>query len=170
VGRCWVGGAECILQLWMSRSLAKSSPLALFPTAFGEYPGPRPFPGSSSQTRLCRPSRSQLHSPAADVAESVLGCQLGSYSKLSHYLIILALGNFGCFCSIEKLEWIFFFFLKIYLFIICKYTVAVFRRTRRGHQISLRMVVSHHVVVGIWTLDLWKSSRVLLPTEPSHQP
>jgi hypothetical protein len=30
-----------------------------------------------------------------------------------------------------------------------KYTVAVFRHTRRGHQISLWMVVSHHVVVGI---------------------
>jgi hypothetical protein len=43
----------------------------------------------------------------------------------------------------------FFFFLKIYLFIICKYTVAVFRQPRRGHQISLRVVVSHHVVAGI---------------------
>jgi hypothetical protein len=32
------------------------------------------------------------------------------------------------------------------------------------------MVVSHHVVPGIWTLDLRKSSRVLLPTEPSLQP
>jgi hypothetical protein len=32
------------------------------------------------------------------------------------------------------------------------------------------MVVSHHVVAGIWTPDLRKSSRVLLPTEPSHQP
>jgi hypothetical protein len=43
-----------------------------------------------------------------------------------------------------------FFFLKIYLFIIiCKYTVADFRLTRRGHQISLRMVVSQHVVAGI---------------------
>ena len=41
------------------------------------------------------------------------------------------------------------FFLKIYLFIICKYTVAVFRHTRRGSQILLRMVVSHHVVAGI---------------------
>jgi hypothetical protein len=40
------------------------------------------------------------------------------------------------------------FFFKIYLFIICKYTVAVFRHPRRGHQISLRMVVSHHVVAG----------------------
>jgi hypothetical protein len=42
-----------------------------------------------------------------------------------------------------------FFFLKIYLFITCKYTVAVFRHTRRGRQISLQMVVSHHVVAGI---------------------
>jgi hypothetical protein len=47
--------------------------------------------------------------------------------------------------------WFFFigFFLKVYLFIICKYTVAVFRHSRRGHQISLQMVVSHHVVAGI---------------------
>jgi hypothetical protein len=42
-----------------------------------------------------------------------------------------------------------FFFLKIYLFIICKYIVAVFRHSRRGSQISLWMVVSHHVVAGI---------------------
>jgi hypothetical protein len=61
-------------------------------------------------------------------------------------------------------------YLFIYLFIICKYTVAVFRHSRRGHQISLQVVVSHHVVAGIWTSDLRKSSRVLLPTEPSHQP
>jgi hypothetical protein len=39
-------------------------------------------------------------------------------------------------------------FFKIYLFIICKYTVAVFRHSRRGHQILLGMVVSHHVVAG----------------------
>jgi hypothetical protein len=32
---------------------------------------------------------------------------------------------------------------------ICKYTVAVFRHTGRGSQMSLRMVVSHHVVAGI---------------------
>jgi hypothetical protein len=42
-----------------------------------------------------------------------------------------------------------FFKRFIYLFIICKYTVAVFRHSRRGSQISLRMVVSHHVVAGI---------------------
>jgi hypothetical protein len=42
-----------------------------------------------------------------------------------------------------------------YLFILCKYTV--FRHTRRGHGIPLQMVVSHHVVSGNWTQDLWKS-------------
>jgi hypothetical protein len=68
--------------------------------------------------------------------------------------------------SIGSLKWLkvpretrtFFFFLfffvcYIYIYfkdlfiIICKYTV--FRCTTRGHQISLRMVVSHHVVAGI---------------------
>jgi hypothetical protein len=38
--------------------------------------------------------------------------------------------------------------LKIYLFNVCEYTVAVFRHTRRGHGIPLKMVVSHHVVAG----------------------
>ena len=32
---------------------------------------------------------------------------------------------------------------------ICKYTVVVFRCTRRWSQISLQVVVSHHVVAGI---------------------
>ena len=42
------------------------------------------------------------------------------------------------------------------------YTVAVFRHTRRGHQISLQMVVSHHVA-GMWTQDLRKSSQFSQP-------
>jgi hypothetical protein len=33
--------------------------------------------------------------------------------------------------------------------IINKFTVAVFRPTRRGRQISLRVVASYHVVAGI---------------------
>jgi hypothetical protein len=42
-----------------------------------------------------------------------------------------------------------FFFLRfIYLFYVYEYTVAVFRHIRRGHQIPLQMVVSHHVVTG----------------------
>jgi hypothetical protein len=34
------------------------------------------------------------------------------------------------------------------LFILCEYIVVVFRHTRRGQQILLLMVVSHHVVAG----------------------
>ena len=39
-----------------------------------------------------------------------------------------------------------FCFLKIYLFY--EYSGAVFRHTRKGHQIPLQMVVSYHVVAG----------------------
>ena len=51
----------------------------------------------------------------------------------------------------RELELFFFFFFKdlfTYL-LICKYTVAVVRHTKRGHQVPLQMVVSHHVVAGI---------------------
>ena len=50
-----------------------------------------------------------------------------------------------------------------FIIIIYKYTVAVFRCATRGHQISLQVVVSHHVVAGIWTQDLWKSSQCSYP-------
>jgi hypothetical protein len=43
---------------------------------------------------------------------------------------------------------VFFKDLFIYLFYVCEYTVAVFKRTRRGDQIPLQMVVSYHVVAG----------------------
>jgi hypothetical protein len=43
----------------------------------------------------------------------------------------------------------FLFFKKDLFIIMSKYTVAVFRHSRRGRQISLQMVVSHHVVAGI---------------------
>jgi len=45
------------------------------------------------------------------------------------------------------IPWFLFFLRFIYLFHVCKYTVAAFRHTSRGHQISLQMTVSHHVVV-----------------------
>jgi hypothetical protein len=52
--------------------------------------------------------------------------------------------------SVANALLILFFFLRfIYLFIIYKYTVAVFRHSGRGSQISLRVVLSHHVVAGI---------------------
>jgi hypothetical protein len=66
------------------------------------------------------------------------------------------------------------FFFKDLFIIICKYTIAVFRHTRRGSQILLGMVVSHHVVAGIWTLDFQKSSRCSYPlshlTSPAPTP
>ena len=49
----------------------------------------------------------------------------------------------------RHIYWLQTFFLKIYLFIIHKYTVTVFRHPRRGHQISLQVVVTYHVVAGI---------------------
>ena len=73
--------------------------------------------------------------------------------------------------------WDSFFFLRFIYLLYVKYTAAVFRHffffslwphclavslfrhPRRGYQISLWMVVRHHVVVGIWTHDLQKSSR-----------
>jgi hypothetical protein len=51
-----------------------------------------------------------------------------------------------------------FFKLFIYFMYVSytvSYTVAVFRHTRRGHRIPLKMVVSHHVVAGNQTQDLW---------------
>ena len=65
---------------------------------------------------------------------------------------------------------IFFLFKKDVFIIINNYTFTVLIHTRRGHQISLWMVVSHHVVAWIWTQDLWKSSQCFLSAELSLQP
>jgi hypothetical protein len=53
------------------------------------------------------------------------------------------------------------------LFIVISKYCSCLRHTRRGHQISLQMVVRHHVVAGIWTQDL---RRAVLTAEPSLQP
>jgi hypothetical protein len=55
--------------------------------------------------------------------------------------------SLGCVYINEEKKQPLHFFLK-YLFITCKYTVAVSRHTTRESQISLWMVVSHHVVAG----------------------
>jgi hypothetical protein len=54
------------------------------------------------------------------------------------------------FCSgiLKELHGFFYLFFKD-LFILCEFTVAVFRHTRGGHQIPLQMAVSHQVVAGI---------------------
>jgi hypothetical protein len=41
------------------------------------------------------------------------------------------------------------------LFYVYEYTIALFRHTRRVYQTLLQMVVSHHVVAGNWTQDLY---------------
>jgi len=43
----------------------------------------------------------------------------------------------------------FFFFKDLFIYFVYKYTVAIFRHSRRGHRILSQMVVSHHVVAGI---------------------
>jgi hypothetical protein len=55
-------------------------------------------------------------------------------------------------------------------FYVYEYTVAVFRHTRRRHQIPLQMAVSHYVVSGNRTQDLLEEQSVLLTAEPSLQP
>jgi hypothetical protein len=49
---------------------------------------------------------------------------------------------------LKLMQFTFTIFFNLFI-IISKYTVAVFRCIRRGRQISLWMVVSHHVVAGI---------------------
>jgi hypothetical protein len=54
--------------------------------------------------------------------------------------------------------------------IINKYTVTVFRQNKRGHQISLPVIVSHHVIDGIWTQDLQKSTQCSYPLSHLARP
>jgi hypothetical protein len=50
-------------------------------------------------------------------------------------------------------------FFNIYSFNEFEHSLAVFRHIRRGHLITLQMAVSHNVVAGNCTQDLWKSSQ-----------
>ena len=63
-----------------------------------------------------------------------------------------------------------FLFLKIYLFIICVYTVAVFKYSRRGHQIFV--TDGCEPPCGCWDLNSGplEEQSVLLTAEPSHRP
>jgi hypothetical protein len=49
------------------------------------------------------------------------------------------------------------------LFIIYKYTISIFRHSRKWSQILLQMVVNHHMVAGIWTPDSRKCSWCSYP-------
>jgi hypothetical protein len=73
-------------------------------------------------------------------------------------------------CDISTPLSISHFLKKIYLLIIRKYTVAVFRHSRRRHQISLRTAV--WATMCCWDLNSGPSEEqsVLLTAEPSLQP
>jgi hypothetical protein len=70
------------------------------------------------------------------------------------FVVSLRFSKHGTLLSEEEISshlhvyWLLFFFLIRFIYLIYEYTVAVFRHTRRGHQILLHMVVSHHVVAG----------------------
>ena len=87
--------------------------------------------------------------------------------------------SYGMFIKSMKLTQILFCFNLFIYMCVCtlhthththtKYTVTLFRHTRKGHWIPLQMVVNHHVVAGNWTRPL-KEQSVLLTTKPSLQP
>ena len=86
------------------------------------------------------------------------------------WLLGLELRTSARLCSLlPRSLWFRSLWPKILFFITCKYTVDVFRYTRES-QISLRMVVSHHVVAGIWTQDLQKSSQCSSPMSHLSSP
>ena len=77
-------------------------------------------------------------------------CSVSLTSSVPMLMLFLLARTFcsTVFSDSGKMGILIFFLLKIYLFTICKYIVAVFRHSRRRSQISLQMVVSHHVVAG----------------------
>ena len=63
-------------------------------------------------------------------------------------------------CSLSYPWVILIYFLKgLFVYFMYMSTITVLKHTRRGHLIPLQMLVNHHVVAGIWTQDLWKSSQ-----------
>jgi hypothetical protein len=73
----------------------------------------------------------------------------------------------SAFSVLELLDNLDFFFKD--LFYLYEYTVALFRHTRRGHQIPLQVVVSHHVVAGNLNSGFLEEQSLLLTAEPSLQ-
>jgi hypothetical protein len=86
-----------------------------------------------------------VHCSWTDGCEPSCGCWKLNFFRTSAHL--------GQPCSLQST------LLDLTQRFIYYYTVAVFRCTRRGHQISLQVVVSHHMVAGIWIPDLRKSSQ-----------
>jgi hypothetical protein len=86
-----------------------------------QVPSTEPAPAPSSSLAKTTPQLLQHH--FWDSTLKLFPATVSSYSLLTIYICIF--------------------------FITCKYIVAVFRHTRRVHQIPLQMAMSHHVVAGI---------------------
>ena len=98
---------------------------------------------------------------SSNKAVSLLPLQMAPASGIQASRFSRLWGNISSeITTVSNLFWMSFFSFQwfIHLFILWEY-IIVFRHTRRGHQIRLQMFVSHHVVAGNWTKDLWKSSQ-----------
>lgn len=61
-------------------------------------------------------------------------------------------------------------FLKMYLFYVYQYSIAIFTHTGgRRHQIPLQIVMSHHMVAETWTWVIWKCRQWPLTSKSSIQ-
>jgi hypothetical protein len=88
--------------------------------------------------------------------ESSSACKMESLpAKYSLERVLLLL--FCCCCCLRLIDY------TVFCLHICLHV-------RRGHQISLQMVVSHHVIAGNQTQNLWKSSQCSQPLSHLSSP
>jgi hypothetical protein len=120
-----------------------------------------------------------LSSPVLVHAEQDSGCNLGFC--VHHPGVIFPRGCHLClaprsalplsYSSAEEVSTTYQYYNITYLLlVIWGHCSCLQTHTRRGHQIPLQMVVSHHVVAGNWTQDLSEEQSELLTAEPSLQP
>ena len=112
------------------------------------HPHPCSLPSAESQNQ--GGSRRSLRQKPLGLGGPLCSHQEGGRLSLSQssYLFPEVLPSTFCLCYRPQAFFPFYFFKKNYLFYVYEYTVTVFRHTRRGHQIPLQVVGSHHVVAG----------------------
>ena len=113
-------------------------------------PHPHPCSLPSSESRSQCGSCWSLRQKPLGLGGPLCSHQEGGRLSLSQssYLFPEVLPSTFCLCYRPLAFFPFSFFKKNYLFYVYEYTVTVFRHTRRGHQIPLQVVGSHHVVAG----------------------
>ena len=113
-------------------------------------PHPHPCSLPSAESRNQGGSRWSLRQKPLGPGGPLCSHEEGGQLSLSQssYLFREVLPSTFCLCYRPLAFFPFSFFKKNYLFYVYEYTVTVFRHTRRGHQIPLQVVGSHHVVAG----------------------